>query len=82
MKASHRFQGIVYPAMLSMGAEIDQRIWSYKIALGQSSMECGGTTGCHTRSNGRSFAALFAEPRCTGLTALLLHDRDYLRLQG
>ena len=25
-------------------------------------MECGGTRGCHTRSNGRSFAALFAEP--------------------
>ena len=28
MKASHRFLGIVYPAMLSMGAEIDQRIWA------------------------------------------------------
>ena len=28
IKASHRFLGIVYPAMLSMGAEIDQRIWA------------------------------------------------------
>ena len=26
--ASHRFLGIVYPSMLSMGAEIDQRIWA------------------------------------------------------
>ena len=28
MRASHRFLGIVCPAMLSMGAEIDQRIWA------------------------------------------------------
>ena len=28
IKASHRFLGIVYPDMLSMGAEIDQRIWA------------------------------------------------------
>ena len=28
IKASHRFLGIVYPAMFSMGAEIDQRIWA------------------------------------------------------
>ena len=28
IKASHSFLGIVYPAMLSMGAEIDQRIWA------------------------------------------------------
>ena len=61
IKASHRFLGIVYPAMLSMGAEIDQRSW-LQIALGEGSTECGGTRGCHTRSNGRSFAALFAEP--------------------
>ena len=32
IKASHRFLGIVYPAMLSMGAEIDQRIWATKSA--------------------------------------------------
>ena len=38
-KASHCFLGIVYPAMLSMGAEI---------ALGESSTECGGTRRCHT----------------------------------
>ena len=28
IKPSHRFLGFVYPAMLSMGAEIDQRIWA------------------------------------------------------
>ena len=28
IKASHRFLGIVYPAMLSMGTENDQRIWA------------------------------------------------------
>ena len=28
IKASHRFLGIVYLAMLSMGAEIDRRIWA------------------------------------------------------
>ena len=28
IKASHRFLGIVYLAMLSMGAEIDQRTWA------------------------------------------------------
>ena len=28
IKASPRFLGIVYPAMLSMGGEIDQRIWA------------------------------------------------------
>ena len=33
-----------------------------QIALGESSTECGGTRGCHTRSNGRFLAALFAEP--------------------
>ena len=48
--------------MLSMSAEIDQGIWATNRAWRESSMECGGTRGCHTRSNGRSFAALFAEP--------------------
>ena len=33
-----------------------------RIVPGESSMECGGTRGCHTRSNGHSFAALFAVP--------------------
>ena len=28
IKASHRFLGIVYPLMLSMGAKIDQRTWA------------------------------------------------------
>ena len=28
MKASHRFLGTVCPAVLSLGAEIDQRIWT------------------------------------------------------
>ena len=61
IKASHRFLGIVYPAMLSMVLKLI-RGYGLQIALGESSMECGGTRGCHTRSNGRSFAALFAEP--------------------
>ena len=28
IKPSHRFLGFLYPAMLSVGAEIDQRIWA------------------------------------------------------
>ena len=36
--------------------------YGLQIVPGESSMECGGTRGCHTRSNGHSFAALCAEP--------------------
>ena len=52
-----------------------------QIVPGESSMECGGTRGCHTRSNGHSFAALFAEPPSRASLHFSFHDRDHLRLQ-
>ena len=61
IKASHRFLGIVYPVMLSMGAEIDRRIWAtnrtWRVLYGM-----WWKKRCHARSNGRSFVALCAEP--------------------
>ena len=80
MKASHRFLGIVYPAMLSMGAEIDQRIWATNRAW-------RGLYGMwwNKKVPDKIKRTLFRGAVCgaslTGLTALLLHDRDYLRLQ-
>ena len=61
IKASHRFLGTVYPAMLSMGAEIDQRIWATNRAWREL---CGMWWNMKMpyKSNGRSFPALFAEP--------------------
>ena len=80
MKASHRFLGIVYPAMLSMGADIDQRIWATNCAWREL---CG--MWWNKRVPYKIKRALFRGAVCgasfTGLTALLLHDRDYLRLQ-
>ena len=80
IKASHRFLGIVYPAMLSMGAEIDQRIW----ATNRAWRELYGMWW-NKRVPYKFKRTLFGGAVCgaslTGLTALLLHDRDYLRLQ-
>ena len=79
-KASHRFLGIVYPAMLSMGAEIDQRIW----ATNRAWRELHGMWW-NKKVPYKIKRTLFRGAVCgaslTGLTALLLHDKDYLRLQ-
>ena len=57
IKASHRFLGVVFAPWYRWVLKLI-RGYGLQIAL----MVCGGTRGCHTRSNGRSFAALFAEP--------------------
>ena len=80
IKASHRFLGIVYLAMLSMGAEIDQRIW----ATNRAWRELYGMWW-NKRVPYKIKRTLFRGAVCgaslTGLAALFLHDRDYLRLQ-
>ena len=78
IKASHRFLGIVYPAMLSMGAEIDQRIW----ATSRAGRELYGMWwNKRVPYKIKLFRGAVCRASLTGLTALLLHDRDYLRLQ-
>ena len=66
---------------LSMGAEIDQRIW----ATNRAWTELYGMWW-NKRVPYKIKRTLFRGAVCgassTGLTALLLHDRDYLRLQG
>ena len=66
--------------MLSMGAEIDQRIW----ATNRAWRELYGMWW-NKRVPNKIKRTLFRGAVCgaslTGLTALLLHDRDYLRLQ-
>ena len=80
IKASHRCLGIVYLATLSIGAEIDQRIW----ATNRAWRELYGMWW-NKRVPHKIKRTLFRGAVCgallTGLTALLLHDRDYLRLQ-
>ena len=80
IKSSHRSLGIVYPARLSMGAEIDQRIW----ATNRAWRELYGMW-LNKRVPYKIKRTLFRGAVCgaslTGLTALLLHDRDHLRLQ-
>ena len=80
MKVSHRFLGIVYPAMLPMGAEIDHRIW----ATNRAWKELYGMWW-DKRVPIRRKRTLFRGAACgaslTGFIALLLHDRDYCRLQ-
>ena len=79
IKASHRYLGIIYPAMLSMSAEIDQRIWATNRAWRELyGMWWNTKVPCkikRTLFRGAVFGASL-----TGLTALLHHDRD-LRLQ-
>ena len=80
IKASHRFLGIVYPAMLSMGAEIDQRIW----ATNRAWRELYGmwwNKRVPYKIKRTFFRGAVCGASLTGLTALLLHDRDHLRLQ-
>ena len=80
IKASHRFLGIVHPAMLSIGAEIDQRIW----ATNRAWRELYGMWW-NKKVPYKIKRTLFRGTVCgaslTVLTALLFHDRDYLRLQ-
>ena len=78
IKASHRFLGIVCPAMLSMGAEIDQRVW----ATNRAWKELYGMwwdKRASIRIKRTLFRGAVYGTSLTGLTALLLHDRDYLR---
>ena len=80
IKASHRFLGIVCPAMLSVGAEINQRKW----ATNRAWRRLYGMWW-NKRVPYKIKRTLFRGAVCgaslTGLTALLLNDRDYLRLQ-
>ena len=68
------------PAMLSMGAEIDQWIWATNRAWKEL---CG--LWWNKKVPYKIKRTLFRGAVCgaflKGLTALLLHDRDYLRLQ-
>ena len=80
IKASRRFLGIVYPAMLSMGAEIDQRIWAASRAWRELyGMWWYKRVPCKIKRT--FFRCAVCGASLTGLTALLLHDRDYLRFQ-
>ena len=80
IKASHRFLGIVYPAMLSMGAEIDQWIWATNRAWRELyGMWWNKRVPCKIKRT--LFRGAVCGAFLTGLTALLLHGRDYLRLQ-
>ena len=60
-KASCRILGIVNPAMLSMGAEIDQRIWATNRAWERALRKCGGTRGYPSGSNAHCSVAMCAE---------------------
>ena len=77
-KFSRRMQEyqIKAPPMQSMGAEIDLWIWATNRAWREreSSMECGKNRKVPYKIKRTLF-------RGAGLTALLLHDRDYFRLQ-
>ena len=80
IKSSHRFLGIVYPAMLSMGAEIDQRLW----ATNRAWKELYGMWWDNMvpyKIKRTLFRGAVCGASLTGRTALLFHDRDYLRLQ-
>ena len=80
IKASHRFLGIVYRAMLSMGADIDQRIWAPKRAW-RELYGMWWNKKVPYKIKRTLFRGAVCGASLTGLTALLLHDRDYLRLQ-
>ena len=80
IKASHRFLGIVCPAMLSMGAEIGQRIWATNRAW-RELYEMWWNKKVPIRIKRTLFRGAVCGASFTGLTALPLHDRDYLRLQ-
>ena len=75
-----RRMGEVNSALETCGLQ-STREFGLQIALGEGSTECGGTRGCHTRSKRTLFRGAVCGASLTGLTALLLHDRDYLRLQ-
>ena len=80
MKASHRFLGIVYPAMLSMGAEIDQSVWATSLAW-RELYGMWWNKKVPYKIKRTLFRGAVCGASLTGLTSLLLHDRNYLRLQ-
>ena len=70
----------LYPAMLSMGAEIDQRIWATNRAW-RALYGMWWDKKVPYKIKRTLFRGAVCGASLTGLTALLLHDRDYLRLQ-
>ena len=70
----------VYPAMLSMGAEIDQRIWATNRAW-RDLYGMWWNKKVPYKTKRTLFRGAVCGASLTGLTALLHHDRDYLRLQ-
>ena len=75
IKASHRFLGSVYPAMLSMGAEMISG-YGHKSRLERALWNVGGTRGVPYKIKRALFRGAVCGASLTGTIALLVHDRD------